>query len=378
MTPDVAKLKKKRDVKRLIRAIWNKKVGYKAVEALEELKDPCAAEELCKLLNDPRGNTSVSYVANALAQINDRRAVIPLLEALDRTKSPCVIRALSELRDAQAVEPLCLLLRDQDSNMRTSVATSLAKLGDRRAVAPLLAVFHEQAEDSPPAFSMALALAQLGNPEGIDTIKRRLLNGEPPNIWNKGVACADALAALGEPKWKQWIRGEDEKDLERMLTSGDPSVVEPLVANISSQFLSMLRTDFAHGVNSGANTAVAQRLSTSRHPRAVDTFIEALGWVQDSYSCYGSYNLLPSWMEIAIRTLGEMREYRAAELLCKFLELNGNIYVSSFHKTVTEALVKIGPPAVEHLHKYAGETLRSEHANEVLKRINSTQGIASG
>ncbi|MFZ2473032.1 MAG: HEAT repeat domain-containing protein, partial [Methanothrix sp.] len=46
--------------------------------------------------------------------------------------------ALKELNDTRAVEPLILALKDEDTDVRSGAAEALGKLGDTRAVEPLI------------------------------------------------------------------------------------------------------------------------------------------------------------------------------------------------------------------------------------------------
>jgi HEAT repeat protein len=84
----------------------------RAAHLLAELGDPQAIPELVPLLKDPDINYKVAW---ALGEIGDRRAVGPLLDALD-DGSPSIrvpaIRALETLRAKEALPHLIPLLSD--------------------------------------------------------------------------------------------------------------------------------------------------------------------------------------------------------------------------------------------------------------------------
>lgn len=108
---------------------------YYAVHLLGELRDPQAVPILVSLLNDPQVNYKVAW---ALGQIGDKRAVGPLINALDDDSSSmcvAVIYALETLDAKEALPRLISLLDDQrpsNSALQVSVAeaarAAIAKL----------------------------------------------------------------------------------------------------------------------------------------------------------------------------------------------------------------------------------------------------------
>ena len=83
----------------------------------------------------------------ALGQMEDRCAVLPLIEALQsvyaETRFDAAL-ALGQIGDCRAVEPLCGLLQDENSQVRSAAARALRKLGDNRAVEPLCEALHDE------------------------------------------------------------------------------------------------------------------------------------------------------------------------------------------------------------------------------------------
>src|SRR5205809_443468 len=102
-------------------------------------------DKLIKDLDDEHG-FGRHYVAKALAQIRDARAVEALCRALgDGNEIPHIrlgaAKALGNIGDARAVEPLCEALGDVRNYLTHEYAAeALARIGDPRAVEPLCKV----------------------------------------------------------------------------------------------------------------------------------------------------------------------------------------------------------------------------------------------
>jgi HEAT repeat protein len=103
-TSDVQKMREKRDVKGLIKALGYEKdrdVREGAAEAIGKIGDPRAVEQLIKALNDSDWRVHRNS-ASALGRIADGRAVEPLIRALN----------------------------GRDLGVRQSAAEALGKIGD--------------------------------------------------------------------------------------------------------------------------------------------------------------------------------------------------------------------------------------------------------
>jgi len=98
---------------------------YYAAHLLGDLRDPRGVPVLVGLLNDAEVHSIVPW---ALAQIGDKRAVAPLLDALDQddpTMRVLTINALETLRATEALPRLVSLLDDhRRSNFGTQVSVS--------------------------------------------------------------------------------------------------------------------------------------------------------------------------------------------------------------------------------------------------------------
>jgi HEAT repeat protein len=155
-------MKDQKDVKGLIIALkdHDATVRYRAVQALDELRDSRAVWPLTNALSDEAMSVR-ARAAVALGRLGDGRAVEPLVRALDDVSANvryAAAGALGALGVRAAVEPLIQVLRnDADNVVRTAAARALGALGDTRAVEPLIDALADAHDDVTEAASDALA-----------------------------------------------------------------------------------------------------------------------------------------------------------------------------------------------------------------------------
>lgn len=161
--PDVKRLKAKRRVSGLVRALNYRKPSLRirgktigtgagirasAAWALGEICDTKAAEPLIALLEDDRDEALVQHsVTWALGQLRYRRAVdyiIPLLTEADEGLRMVAAEALGKIGDTEGIKHVTSLLRDPSYTVRWYVAWVLGEAGNPCAVTPLLACFAEE------------------------------------------------------------------------------------------------------------------------------------------------------------------------------------------------------------------------------------------
>ncbi|MCD4684978.1 MAG: HEAT repeat domain-containing protein [Anaerolineae bacterium] len=167
-----------RAVKPLIAALhdWDRYVRRRAIKALGQIGEP-AVEPLIAALHTGRTEWGRSSAAEALGQIDDTRAVQPLIEALQQGFSSAA-EALGQLGDARAVEPLIAALNDESQFVRGRTAGALGLLGDARAVGPLIAALQDGFDflDDDDYWLVcdeaAWALEQIGTPEALDAVRK--------------------------------------------------------------------------------------------------------------------------------------------------------------------------------------------------------------
>ncbi len=166
--PDVEKLKANRNVKGLVKTLAYEK------DAIVRRK-----------------------AAKALGQIGDVRAADPLIVALkdnDYSVRKTAVDALVMLGDARAVEPLIAALKDKSTSVRLAIIESLGKIGDVRAVEPLVSELKEEIMRQ----AAARALTKIGKP-AVELLIAALMDS------NKGarIAVVDVLDEIG------WHPGKD-------------------------------------------------------------------------------------------------------------------------------------------------------------------------
>lgn len=141
------------------------------VKALGRARSPKALETLVEALSDVH-KTVRREAAAALGKLADPRAVAPLMASLEHGTSERAIWALAEIGEP-ALEPLVHALENA-AHQRGWMARALGELGDTRAVPPLLRVL-----DSPMATqaraSAAEALALIGDAARTEPVLLTLL-----------------------------------------------------------------------------------------------------------------------------------------------------------------------------------------------------------
>ncbi|MFF8289908.1 adenylosuccinate lyase [Streptomyces sp. NPDC016309] len=103
--------------------------------------------------------------------------------------------------DRRAFEALVLLLNHRDPERCVSAAHALARLGDPRTPRAAAALATNELRVAYALMPVRL-LAELRAPESVPALvtvlERRLAVGDPH--WRVGVACAEGLGALGDPR----------------------------------------------------------------------------------------------------------------------------------------------------------------------------------
>ncbi len=255
--PNVEKMKAKKDVRGLIKALGYQKdwdVRTAAAIALGEIGDTRAVEPLSAWLKHEWSHVREA-AAKALGEIGDPRAVEPLTAALkdkDINVRRVAAKALGDIGDARAVEPLIATLKDEDGQVRKAVASALKKLGWKPeggeaeawywtiqcnwekaialgslAVEPLIAAL----KDGKRAVrkSAAEALGKVGDARAVEPL---IAAFQKDNNRDVRKAAATALAKIGDPSAVEFLsaplKGEDwdgerlEDAAEALGELGDP------------------------------------------------------------------------------------------------------------------------------------------------------------
>ena len=178
--PNIQKLKKERNINGLIKALNHKiwQIRCDAADALGDMNDSRAVEPLIAALEDERDSVPLNNcwvkmaAADALGQLGDARAVTPLIAALKNRGGLVITRGVAthlvESRDPRWVNVLTPLLEsdswvDLYSTVDKHAVIALGKIGDSRAVEPLIACLNDRSADM--RRTVAEALGNLGNPQ---------------------------------------------------------------------------------------------------------------------------------------------------------------------------------------------------------------------
>jgi len=175
----------------------NRSIRDEAAKALGELKDDRAVEPLISVLTEDDDNDVRGSAAISLGMINDTRALEPLIEALQDQES--VVRSsaangLGWLGDARAAEALIKALKDKSFEVRGLAAMSLGIIRDQQATEPLI----EALQDARPEvrINAAVALGDIGDKRAIDPLVSAL-DDQDESVREV------AAASLQELGWKE-------------------------------------------------------------------------------------------------------------------------------------------------------------------------------
>lgn len=201
--PDIKKLKTKRDVTGLIRALRHSDPGvrHEAAKALGELGDARAAEPLIAAAGEGVGGRfATPWASMALMQLGEA-AVDPLIAALSHDVAALRAGAARVLgtfalqepeRIARASDALAAALRDEDENVREAALYALGEIGDERAVVPLIEMLHHS--DTPVRETAARKLGKSGDPRAVVPLVELLSD---PAVYDAVFSAANLLCANG-------------------------------------------------------------------------------------------------------------------------------------------------------------------------------------
>lgn len=191
-----------RAIRPLVKALGDERVYEAAIQALAKYGAD-AVEDLLVALDDERPAVQ-ARTARVLAQVQDRRAVDPLVKLLrHREKSVRItaIKALGRSRSTAAVAPLVRMLDDTASEVRQAAAEALGELADPLAVEALSKALPQSSNrDWLVRLSIATALGRIGAPAVLDALVVALKE-DPTSLVR--IAAATALGEIGDPRARQ-------------------------------------------------------------------------------------------------------------------------------------------------------------------------------
>lgn len=280
--PNVEKMLAKKDIEGLIKALRHKEanVRAKAAKALGNVGDMRAVEPLITALND-----------------NDSRVEKATTEALLKIGSP-------------AVEPLLITLRDTEKSVRKAAAKVLGNLRDARAVMPLINALNDK--DWDVCKCAAKALESSGDQNALGNLIRYYLSIVLNNDdFEKREYATIKLAKIGMPAFEA-------------LTT----------------ILKDSRCDFAR-------TEAAKAVGMIGDNRAVEPLIQILQKTPFEFLDLGGRLISKDDMckEVAI-ALGKIGDHRAIKPLIEFFIGQGHLMRPEFHAALSEFGVAVVSPLI--------------------------------
>lgn len=291
--------------------------GY-AAKALGEIKDARAVEPLISALN----NEDFYYrdwVATSLGQIGDPKAIEPLITSLKGYYAAIQDAAKEALVGfgAIAVEPLIASLTNNDPGVRKYSVLALGEIKDDRAVEPLIAALND--EDYYVRLEVPMVLAGFSDSRVVDPLIKTLEDKKWAQVRIKAV---DALAALKDPRAVEpliaALRDEDpyvvSQSASALATIHDERSIEPLLAILNNE-------------NEIIQIVVAKAISEFDDPRVTEALTLALN-NEDLATIAGAYQFYIQRGEsgseaILIKALDQFGDKSMAEdfLNCRNSEL---------------------------------------------------------
>jgi HEAT repeat protein len=336
--PDIEKMKSKRDVKGLTKALDYQKdpaIRRMAVEALAGIGDANVVEPIISVLSD--GEKSVCSAAIVkLGIIKDARAVQPLIGILkcgDKDLCKLAADSLGKIRDPRAVEPLITALKD--ANIRLEAEEALANIGEP-AVKPLIDASNKLLNTGQNEwfFAVISALGDLGGTLAIQQLISLLKPGS--YLYNRLAA-----EALDDAGWKPnqdenwalyWIQKEN---WGKCVEIGAPAV-EPLAQFYESS--SKSKEDVIGALSKlgkpGAERLIELLKNNDRYCSEIVKALDEVGWQPGK-----DENGLFYWK--AKGDLNKCIEIDASATL--------KMLIDHLDDAAVQMLIKIGSPAIEPL-----------------------------
>jgi HEAT repeat protein len=218
-------------------------VRTSAITALQTIGASAVNGLISMIENKSETETARVNAASVLGTIGDRRAVVPLINALkDENKNARAASAtsLGTLKDRRALIPLIDALNDNDLVVRTNVAASLGLIADKMATQPLLNILINK-EEREKLRTVALdSLGLIKDPIAMEPILTILIDEYEKDGIRKSASTAmrlmenvypsEALIALlkGEMvypilmpekgKVTNWLKNEGDKNIDKNFT----------------------------------------------------------------------------------------------------------------------------------------------------------------
>lgn len=301
--PNIEKLKKKRNVEKLIKLINYRKdsdIRQSAVRALGEIGDERAVGPIITVLKDNDIRQSAVW---ALGEIGDERAVGPIITVLENSQKQGVRQnaaiALGKIGDVRAVASLTRALKDESRALRKFAAVALQQMGWKPpsdelgaqywialgefkrlvefgsvAVEPLITAFEIEKERHERE-KIVYALCRIGDARAVGLLISALKNTDTLLFINLCEEATKALVKIGSPSVKPLISVLKCADFHGANAAakalgeiGDASAVASLIAALEDEKFSGFSGNVACALGEIGDTRAVKPLITAlKHGR---------------------------------------------------------------------------------------------------------------
>ncbi len=195
-------------------------VRKKAVVSLARFPKPEVAEALAQALDDEswwvriKAQQGLAQLGSQGEKVDPIATLIKALEGTNTSQRAAACKALAQLGDKRAVEPLLGVLDDDDERVRVAAALALGSFPGERVVDTLLEKYYW----ARPVFRAALArsLGQLGDPVVIPTLIEALLDEDEAVALASGKALSTLTRrnfGTAYERWREWWQMEASPSL---------------------------------------------------------------------------------------------------------------------------------------------------------------------
>ncbi len=334
-------------VEKIIPVLKDKSPGVRraAATALGTLGDPRAVDPLVAAIRDPRQNVRKDIVG-ALAKLENSRAIDTLVQAV-RDPDPDVRKLAIEgviKLGKMCTEQLLGLLQDHSDPIRRETIRALGEIGDARAIQPLVNVLNASNVDSPLA---AAALERLGwSPmDGDERVLYAFARGRSDDVVGDGLRSVGPLITQLK-NIKNTVRRAAAHALGEI---GDPAAVPSLIVALKDEAADV-REEAARALGTlkdGRAVDALVPLFTDDNAEAREAAVHAMGVIADIRGMDALIKATRSpehhLRAAAAAALGQMDDPRTVEPLMMLLtDKRHNV-----RKAASDALVKQGASVVD-------------------------------
>jgi HEAT repeat protein len=299
-------------------------VRTSAARALGQLGDPQAVDPLLSRLEDEYGALR-NVLISTLASFDDPRVVDPLHEKLylieDAETKFKVIHTLRKFNDPRAIEELISMLGERDDKLRNAAVKSLIEIGDTEIAEQLAGQLVDDSNWEKPRKAAAQVLVSLG-----------------------AHAVEPLVDAIGDNRYSR-----DKITLNTFVGIGTPAV-EPLIGRLNDDEEERIRMFACRALGEIGDPKAIQplaeivkdeKISGALRETAAKALVQ-LDWKPDDDES-------KVWYSLAKRDWDELVTYGSAAVAPLLVLNDGYTFQGDESKIATETLKRIGTPAVDPL-----------------------------